>query len=109
VHIDRTRHILPKGRTTVRRTKTTVTFGEALWPEEGEDARKLGARLESAIAVLAAEIETDWWTARRQAADGRTPTLQGPEASPWRRSWLLPADPARADEAEPPEWPLRSR
>jgi 1-acyl-sn-glycerol-3-phosphate acyltransferase len=109
VHIDGTRHILPKGRTALRRTKTTVTFGEPLWPEEGEDARKLGARLEAAIAVLAAEIESDWWTARRQAADGATPALQGPAGSPWRRSWLLPADPARTDAADPPEWPLRSR
>jgi 1-acyl-sn-glycerol-3-phosphate acyltransferase len=107
VHLDGTRHILPKGRTTLRRTKTTVTFGTPLWPEEGEDARKLGARLESAIAVLAAEVESDWWTARRQAADDRTPALQGPDASPWRRSWLLPPDPERVDAAEPPEWPLR--
>jgi 1-acyl-sn-glycerol-3-phosphate acyltransferase len=106
VHLDGTRHILPKGRTTLRRTKTTVTFGEPLWPAETEDARKLGARLESAIAVLAAEVDSDWWTARRQAADGRTPALQGPAASPWRRSWLLPADPTRPDGAEPPAWPL---
>jgi 1-acyl-sn-glycerol-3-phosphate acyltransferase len=107
VHLDGTRHILPKGRTSLRRTKTTVTFGAPLWPEEGEDARRLGARFESALAVLAAEIESDWWTARRQAAEGRTPRLQGPEASSWRRSWLLPADPRRAEAAEPPAWPRR--
>ena len=109
VHIDGTRHILPKGRTTVHRTKTTVTFGEPLWPEEGEDARKLGARLGSSIAVLAAEVESDWWTARRLLADERIPALQGPVASPWRRSWQLPPDPVRADTAEPPEWPLHRR
>jgi 1-acyl-sn-glycerol-3-phosphate acyltransferase len=109
VHLDGTRHILPKGRTTLRRTKTTVTFGTPLWPEEGEDARRLGARLESAIAVLAAEIDSDWWSARRQVADDRTPALQGPDASAWRRSWLLPPDPQRVDTAEPPEWPLGRR
>jgi 1-acyl-sn-glycerol-3-phosphate acyltransferase len=78
VHLDGTRHILPKGGGTVRRTRTTVTFGTPLWPADGEDARRFSARIEAAVATLANESSTDWWTARRQAAAGTTPSLQGP-------------------------------
>jgi 1-acyl-sn-glycerol-3-phosphate acyltransferase len=108
IHLAGTRGILPKGRRGLRRTRTTVTFGTALWPEEGEDARRFGVRVETAVATLADETRTDWWTARKQAAAGTTPSLQGPAASAWRRSWML--DPPAADRApgeEPEEWPRR--
>ncbi len=111
VHLDGTRHILPKGRKGVRRTRTTVSFGTPLWPEEGEDARRFAVRIETAVATMAHEADTDWWTARRQAAAGTTPALQGPEAAPWRRSWMLAKAPDRRDrdaEADT-DWPRRSR
>ena len=111
VHLDGTRHILPKGGGTVRRTRTTVTFGTPLWPADGEDARRFSARIEAAVATLANESSTDWWTARRQAAAGTTPSLQGPEVAPWRRAWALEAAPDRSEaiDAEGNDWPRRSK
>ncbi len=56
---------------------------------------------------MANEVRSDWWTARKQAAAGATPPLQGPEAAPWRRSWLLSVAPSptgdrrRSELAEP--------
>ena len=76
-----------------RRARTTVTFGTPLWPAEGEDARRFAARIEAAVATLADESSTDWWTARRQAAAGTTPSLQGPDVAAWRRAWALDAAP----------------
>ena len=89
VHLDGTRHILPKGGGTLRRTRTTVTFGTPLWPADGEDARRFAERIEAAVATLAHESTTDWWTARKLAARGETPSLQGPDVAPWRRAWAL--------------------
>ncbi|HWF22879.1 MAG TPA: lysophospholipid acyltransferase family protein [Acidimicrobiales bacterium] len=110
VHLEGTRHILPKGGGGLRRTPTTVLFGSPLQPDEGEDIRTFGTRIEAAVAALADEGSTDWWTARKQAAAGTTPTLQGPSVAPWRRSWALPPreDPV-STEPEGSEWPLRTR
>jgi hypothetical protein len=69
----------------------TVTFGTPISADPGEDARRLAARLERAVAALADERATDWWTARRRAAEGATPAITGPEATAWRRSWALRA------------------
>src|SRR5581483_6868994 len=110
VHLDNTRQILPKGRRGVRRTRTTVTFGTPLRPDEGEDARRFGVRVEAAVAAMADEARSDWWTARRRAADGSTPRLQGPEASPWRRSWALPgAGTGATGDEQRDDWPKRAR
>ncbi|MGA2211078.1 MAG: lysophospholipid acyltransferase family protein [Acidimicrobiales bacterium] len=97
VHIRGTRAIIAKGSSRLRPGPTEVRFGDALWPEEHEDARRFAARIERAVALLADEAETDWWSARRRASSGTTPAFRGPEASPWRRSWALPAsaDPTR--------------
>ena len=92
----------------IRRAPVTVLFGAPLYPAEGEDARRFGARVERAVAALADEVSTDWWTARRQAAQGATPSLQGPDVSPWRRSWALgprPEAPSRGDSGR--AWPKR--
>jgi 1-acyl-sn-glycerol-3-phosphate acyltransferase len=105
VHLDGTRHILPKGGKGIRRTRTTLTFGTPLWAEEGEDARSFGVRIERAVAILANEAGSDWWTARKQAASGTTPPLQGPDAAPWRRSWMLPTAPEQRDTDEGVQWP----
>ena len=108
VHLDGTRHILPKGRRGLRRTRTTVTFGTPLWPDDGEDPRRFGVRIEAAVATMANEAGSDWWTARKQAAAGTTPSLQGPEAAPWRRSWMLSSAPEHRDTDPGVEWPRRS-
>ncbi len=110
VHLDGTRHILPKGRAALRRTRTTVTFGTPLWPEADQDTRSFASRIEAAVATLAAETETDWWTARRLAARGATPPLQGPGVSTWRRSWALSPAPSRSDtDAQTgSDWPRRT-
>jgi 1-acyl-sn-glycerol-3-phosphate acyltransferase len=108
VHLDGTRHILPKGRHGLHRTRTTVTFGTPLWPDEGEDARRFGVRIEAAVATMANEASSDWWTARKEASAGTTPPLQGPEAAPWRRSWTLSAAPDRRETDAGVDWPRRS-
>ena len=108
VHLDGTGRLLPKGSSRLQRTRTTVTFGIPLRPHEGEDARRFGARLEAAVATLADEAHTDWWTARRRAAAGATPPLQGPDVGAWRRSWAL--EPRRPLEgAARPRWPRTPR
>jgi 1-acyl-sn-glycerol-3-phosphate acyltransferase len=89
VYIDGTRQMWPKGQRLPRPHKVTVTFGTPISADPGEDARRLAARLERAVAALADERATDWWTARRRAADGSTPAITGPEAAAWRRSWAL--------------------
>ncbi|HTW97527.1 MAG TPA: lysophospholipid acyltransferase family protein [Acidimicrobiales bacterium] len=82
----------------------------------GEDARRFAVRIEQAVAELADEAETDWWTARRRAAKHETPSLQGPAVSPWRRAWELPesrrAEPTssrRRMHGEPRPWERRGR
>ncbi len=69
-----------------------VTFGAPMWPEEGEDARRLAARVERTVGALADEWSTDWWTARKRASAGVTPALTGPAGGAWRRAWALDAD-----------------
>ena len=89
VYLEGTRQVWAKGQRLPRPHKVTVTFGAPISPDPREDARRLAARLERVIAALADERGTDWWTARRRAAEGTTPAITGPEASPWRRSWAL--------------------
>ena len=55
-----------------------------------------GCGSRSAVAALADEAVTDWWTARRRAVMGTTPPLQGPDVAAWRRSWALPRAPPPA-------------
>ncbi len=95
VHIRGTRAIIAKGSSKLRPGSTEVRFGDPLWPSSDEDARRFATRIEQAVALLADEAETDWWSARRRAGAGATPSLRGPEASPWRRSWAL------AESADP--------
>jgi len=97
VHLRGTRAVLAKSSSRVRPGSTEIRLGDALNPTEGEDARKFAARIEHAVASLADEAESDWWSARRRAAAGTTPPFRGPEASPWRREWALPES-ARKDQ-----------
>ena len=97
VHIEGTRGVWkrgarvpsPAGAPFRRVPATHVTFGSPIQPEPGEDARRFAARIENAVAVLADEWATDWWSARRRAGAGTTPSLGAPGGGAWRRSWAL--------------------
>jgi 1-acyl-sn-glycerol-3-phosphate acyltransferase len=97
VHIRGTRAVLAKSSSRFRPGSTEIRLGDALRPDEAEDARKFAAGIELAVAALADEAESDWWSARRRAAAGTTPPFRGPEVSAWRREWALP-DSARKDQ-----------
>jgi 1-acyl-sn-glycerol-3-phosphate acyltransferase len=99
VHVEGTRRVWRKGGR-LRRASTAVTFGRPIAP--GTDPRALAPTVERAVAVLADEQATDWWSARRRQAAGTTPSLRGPDASAWRRSWTR-----REDERRPMgiRWP----
>jgi 1-acyl-sn-glycerol-3-phosphate acyltransferase len=109
VHISGTFRLLPRGAKRLYVGDTKVTFGAPILPDL--PARQLVGRLETAIAALADETTSDWWSARRRAAKGSTPPLTGPVASPWRRAWALgpsPKDKARARSADEKRWPPRA-
>jgi 1-acyl-sn-glycerol-3-phosphate acyltransferase len=89
VHLEGTGRVLPKGAKRPSRAAVHVTFGSPLRPRVGERTNRFAERIEEAVAVLADERATDWWTARRRAATGTTPSLAGPDAGAWRRSWAL--------------------
>jgi len=107
VHVQGTNKLLPRGAKRLYTGKTTVRFGPALMPDL--PARQLVTEVENAIAQLADETATDWWAARSRAAQGRTPSLTGPEASAWRRAWSLgPSPKDRARKRSPADgkaWP----
>jgi 1-acyl-sn-glycerol-3-phosphate acyltransferase len=92
VHLEGTGRILRKGSKRISRSATRITFGSPLWPDRdaGDDSRRMAARIERAVAALADEASTDWYTARLRAHREATPALSGPDApSPWRRAWAL--------------------
>jgi 1-acyl-sn-glycerol-3-phosphate acyltransferase len=89
VHIQGTDRILPKGAKRPRSGRAIVTFGAPLRPAEGEDTRRLSARIEQAVAALGDEVETNWYAARVRAHAGDSPTLLGPTTGAWRRRWQL--------------------
>lgn len=105
VHIDGTNRVLPKGTRRPRPGRVTVTFGTPMVPEDGESARRLSARLERAVAALADEAATDWWSARRRAHAGTSPSLRGPETSSWRRAWAVGAAEDERGERRRRRWP----
>ena len=89
VHIEGTGRILRKGRSTPTPSRTTITFGEPLSCGDHEDARSFSERIEARVAELADEAMTDWWSARKRAHSGDTPSLTGPKTASWRRIWAL--------------------
>lgn len=106
IHLSGTERILPKGAKRLKPGPVTITFGDPLRAEEGEDTRRLAARIEAAVAALADERSSDWYSARVRAHAGRTPGLAGPDAGAWRRAWAL-GDRSRADRRRRPTWPDR--
>jgi 1-acyl-sn-glycerol-3-phosphate acyltransferase len=113
VHIEGTRRILAKGASRLNPGPTHVTFGRPLRPEVVGNPRALAVELEQAVAALADEQTTDWWTARKRAAARTSPSLTGPEAGAWRRTWALgdsSSDRRRGHGGEPGPWgPDRSQ
>ncbi len=103
IHVEGTGNILGKGDSFPKRGKTRITFGTPIFPRE-HDARTLAIAIEKAVAELADEVMTDWWSARQRAATGATPLLTGPTAvASWRRAWALP-DKAKRSAAKR-TWP----
>jgi 1-acyl-sn-glycerol-3-phosphate acyltransferase len=109
VHIEGTRQMLAKGSTRLKPGTTWVSFGRPLRAAPGDDPRLLAAELERAVAVLADEQTTDWWTAKRRAASRTTPSLTGPPTAAWRRTWALdtrsPRRRGRNAEGRRDQWP----
>ena len=103
VHLDGTGRILPKGSSLPRPGDVTVNIGAPLHARQDEDARSLAVRVEAALAQLADETSSDWWSARRRAHAAATPSLRGPEIDSWRRDWGSPNHDRRRDPAS--RWP----
>ena len=110
LHIQGTGRLWPRGAKRIYTGKTKVTFGAPIYPDL--PARQLVGRLEAAIAALADETGTDWWSARKRAATGTTPALTGPDAAPWRRAWALGPSPKDSARRRAPagekRWPPKS-
>jgi 1-acyl-sn-glycerol-3-phosphate acyltransferase len=105
VHIRGTDRIFAKGDKRPRPGVTTVTFGNPIWPVEGENTTRLAARIEASVAALADEAATDWWSARQRAAAGTTPALTGPAIASWRRAWALGDRRGRKRSPSAKRWP----
>jgi len=106
VHIKGTNRLLPRGARRLYTGETKVSFGAPISPDL--PARQLVSHLEDAVAALADEATTDWWSAQQRAARGTTPPLTGPEGSAWRRAWALgpsPKDSARHRSSANGNWP----
>ncbi|MHB8288183.1 MAG: lysophospholipid acyltransferase family protein [Acidimicrobiales bacterium] len=89
VYLQGTRAVLAKDARRVSPGRTRVVFGPVLRCSETEDAKRFAHRIKDSIAELADEASSDWYSARQRAVRGETPSLNGPEASAWRRAWML--------------------
>ncbi len=89
IYLKGTRSVMAKGSSKIRQSPTTVIFGNPMPPAAHEDARKFASAIEDEVAKLADEAENDWWSATLRAAKGTTPSLAGPDAPAWRRTWEL--------------------
>ncbi|MDP9019833.1 MAG: 1-acyl-sn-glycerol-3-phosphate acyltransferase [Actinomycetota bacterium] len=105
IHIEGTGRIFGKGDKRPRPGSSRVTFGAPLHPVAGEHATRFAGRIEAAVAALADEAATDWWSARRRAAKGESPSLTGPELASWRRSWALGDRRRRRPPGRRTAWP----
>jgi len=104
VHLAGTGRILPKGKNRPQPSRTVVTFGAPMWATAGERSQAFSSRIERAVAALADEATTDWFSARQRAAAGETPSLSGPSAGAWRRNWAL-TGPRRRRRSTTKPWP----
>ena len=103
VHLAGTGRVLPKGKNQPKPGRTVVTFGKPIHATEGERSQALNDRLERAVAALADEATSDWYSARLRAAAGNTPELGAPTTGAWRKTWELTArrKPARTTKTWP--------
>jgi 1-acyl-sn-glycerol-3-phosphate acyltransferase len=95
IHVDGSGAIFGKGAKRLKPGRTRVTFGAPLVMAADENVRRFGDRIEQAVAALGDEALSDWWSARKRAAAGATPTLGGPAFTSWRRAWSLAEQRAR--------------
>jgi 1-acyl-sn-glycerol-3-phosphate acyltransferase len=106
VHLEGTGRIMRKGSKRLSRSATRITFGRPLWADDGEDSRRMAARVEHAVAALADETSTDWYAARLRAHRAASPALSGPDApSLWRRTWALGDRGPKRRRATKRRWP----
>jgi len=103
IYIAGTGRIWRKGQRVPKPSTTTVLFGDPIWAQEGENTRRLNARIESAVSTLGDEVATDWYQARLRLHQQGAPSLGGPDASSWRRAWAL-GDRNRRSKRKP-VWP----
>lgn len=89
IHLEGTGRILRKGKSLPKPSTAKVTFGAPILPEPDERSARFAKRIEQAVAQLADEATTDWWSARQRAHAGTTPPLDGPSGGAWRRVWAL--------------------
>ena len=108
VHLEGTGKVISRDGGKLRRSQTTVTFGMPIRPEPGESARSFGRRIEQAVHLLARERETDWWTARKQQAEGIPSPARGPDGSSWRRSWALGSSCSGSQIDDGGDWAVES-
>lgn len=103
IYLAGTGRVWRKGQKRPKPARTSVVFGEPIWPVEGENTRRLNARVEAAVSTLGDELATDWWQARQRFHQQGPPSLGGPEGSSWRRAWAL-GDHSRRRRRKP-DWP----
>ena len=103
IYLHGTGRVWRKGQRLPKPSRTSVLFGDPIWAEEGENTRRLSARIEAAVSTLGDELATDWWQARQRFHADGPPTLEGPEGASWRRAWAL-GDRSRRDRRKP-TWP----
>jgi 1-acyl-sn-glycerol-3-phosphate acyltransferase len=106
VHLEGTGKVISRDGGKLRRSPTTVTFGMPIRPGPGENARPFNRRIEDAVHLLATERTTDWWTARKLAAQGVPSAATGPEGSAWRRSWALGS---KTEHDDGSDWAVEER
>jgi 1-acyl-sn-glycerol-3-phosphate acyltransferase len=106
VHLQGTGRILPKGAKSIKPGRSVVTFGRPLYPVEGESSQKFAARLHREVEALADEATSDWYGARQRAHASSSPSLSGPTAGAWRRTWALgDRRPRKTRASSGPSWP----
>ena len=104
IHLQGTGRILRKGKNLPRPSRTTVTFGDPLTADHGDNARAFAARLQAAVAALGDEATSDWYKARVRAHAGTSPGLTGPDVGAWRRAWAL-GDRDHSSQRRRRRWP----
>jgi 1-acyl-sn-glycerol-3-phosphate acyltransferase len=80
---------MPKGRFWPKpgRPVVTLRYGAPLYPDDGESHQSLSLRMQQAVMGLFDEDRTNWFEATARAERGETPSLAGPVAASWRRTW----------------------